>query len=541
MKTIYLVLFFGLFIAIHSYAETFIDGASVIAPVIQKSSHQSVVEKGKQPCVVIYQVYFSNQSQLPLLNSDILHQWKQSIEGQCVSESTLLAYADKLNEQLSQIGYITSYIHYPQQALLFGVLNIELITGKLSRIEYQDNQQEHHSLKTAFPIKYGQAFDIYQVNQGLMNLRNTQLIPYQIQIISENEEKNISRIVVNGRARRALKGRLSVESKYSQELPAHTVSNIFMLANPLLLNDFFYVGIERDMGIEPDKKLKSAALFYSLPYHYWLFSLYGGYQENTSYKNIQLMESIDLQQDLRSRLMSLQGEYFFHRTANSITSISIGSQIQTLDLFLEHYRLESQKRFSTYGLVGMTHKRDIRGGNATFIVKYKQGTDWFGSSNKSAFTTAKARIYQFSADVQSLFTFANQPMYHRHEVDVQLSHAKLDPLLERNSITGKFGIRGFTNSSNIEDGGENTLQIKNELGWLTPWHDLQIYGALDLATTSNKRANFWHENLLIGSELGVRGQYGCVDYQFFMDTPLWKSIALNTEAINMGVKLSMTY
>lgn len=84
---------------------------------------------------------------------------------------------------------------------------------------------------------------------------------------------------------------------------------------------------------EPEKKLKSVSILYSVPYHYWLLSLYAGYQENSIHQNFQLIDSIKVRNDVRSRLLSLQAEYVLHRALYHSTSISMGTQIQTLDLF----------------------------------------------------------------------------------------------------------------------------------------------------------------------------------------------------------------
>ncbi|EKT57118.1 ShlB/FhaC/HecB family hemolysin secretion/activation protein [Providencia burhodogranariea] len=542
MKVICAMMLFLHLMNMCCYADKTIHSLSAISSSsTQMPSNQLLSVSQALPCVAVHQVHFTGLSQLPLIKPESLKEWKLQLEGQCIKEDALLLYADHLNEQIAQMGYVTSYIYYPEQSLLFGVLNIDFIAGKLSSIEYQNGSHDSWSLMSAFPLQRGQVINIHQVNQGLANLRNSQLIPYQIDIISGNEGSNVSRLVIQRNAARAFKGRLLLESTQSQDRPTNMVSNIIMLANPLLLNDFFYMSLDSDTGEDPSKKLKSASVLYSLPYHYWLFSLYAGYQESTNHKNLQLIDDVKVRNDLRSRLLSLQAEYIFYRAPHSTTSASFGTQIQTLDLFLEQYRLETQKRFASYGLLGLNHKRDFAQGSATFSLKYKQGIDWFGATRQQISGLDSARIYQFSVDIQRAFLLARQSMYHRHELEVQLSHSKLDPMLEVDSITGRFGVRGFTNSTQIENSGNNTLKLKNELVWFLPWQGAQLYSGLDFATTSNDRSRFWRENMLIGTEFGIRGQVDRVGYQLFFDAPLWQSIELQTDPINVGAKLSINY
>ncbi|MCW2256668.1 hemolysin activation/secretion protein [Providencia alcalifaciens] len=543
MKAICTMLLLLLLVNMRCYADKPIHllSSTPLSSSSQIPSDQLLSVPIGQPCVPIHQVHFSGISQLPFIKPESLNEWKLMLEGQCINEDALLLYADHLNEQLVHMGYVTSYIRYPEQSLLFGVLNIDLIAGKLSSIEYQDGSHDSWSLMSAFPLQRGQVVNIHQVNQGLANLRNSQLIPYQIEIISGNEESNVNRLVIQRNAARAFKGRLLLESTQSQDRPTNMVSNIIMLANPLLLNDFFYMSLDSDTGEDPSKKLKSASVLYSLPYHYWLFSLYAGYQESTNYQNIQLIDDIKVRNDFRSRLLSWQAEYIFHRSPSSTTSASFGIQIQTLDLFLEQYRLETQKRYASCGLLGLNHKRDLAQGSATFSLKYKQDINWFGATRQHISGLDSARIYQFSVDIQRAFLLEGESMYHRHELEIQLSHSKLDPLLELDSITGRYGVRGFTNSIQIENSGNNTLKLKNELAWFTPWQGTQLYSGVDFAVTSNDRSRFWRENMLIGTEFGIRGQIGRIDYQLFFDSPLWQSISLQADPINVGAKLSVNY
>lgn len=500
-----------------------------------------IIKEPKSSCVIINQVYFTALPLFPLITSQRISEWKSALEGQCASDETLLAYADYINQQLAEVGYITSYTHYPQQSLQFGVLSIDLIAGKLKGIEFQDGVNAGWLLANAFPLQRGEVVHLHQLNQGLANLHNAQLVPYQIQIISDDERDNMNQLVIQRSAVRAFKGRLLLESKQSQELPNQVISQVAMLANPLLLNDFFFFSLDSDVGRGTSKKFKSASLLYSIPYHYWLLSLYAGYQESTIYKNIQQVDQLTLKNDLRNRLLLMQAEYVLHRSFNSTTSASIGAQIQTLDVFLNNYRLKTQQRFSSYGLFGLSHKHDLLQSSFAVSISYKRSIDWFGSTRQRAAGLGRAHIYQFSADYQRHFQLLNQSMYHKHEVELQLSHSKLDPLLEVNSITGRFGIRGFTGSLPIENAGENTLKIKNEWGWFLPWQEHKLYGGLDFASTSNDRADFWQKNKLLGGEIGLQGQYKRIGYKVFAEVPLWCASMVKADPILLGAKLSVDY
>ncbi|MDD9339440.1 MAG: POTRA domain-containing protein [Providencia heimbachae] len=224
-------------------------------------SHLSA-QSNSFPCVIVNQAHIEGVEQFNRIKPKLVREWKQLIEGQCVSDSILIGYAERVNSDLAQEGYITSYLFYPEQNFLFGILKARLLARELSNIRYEDGSSDHISLSNAFPQIAGQAFNLRQVEQGLFNLQNTSLIPYQISLIRDDDGgENNTQLVVERKVKRAVKGLLSLESQASSGQPTHIISHTLLSANPFLLNDLLYVDMKSDLGIEPNKKLKSAAFF----------------------------------------------------------------------------------------------------------------------------------------------------------------------------------------------------------------------------------------------------------------------------------------
>ncbi len=490
------------------------------------------------PCIIVNQVYIEGIEQFNRIKPKLVREWKELIEGQCANDSILIDYAERVTSDLEQEGYATSYLFYPEQNFLFGILKAELLAGELSNIRYEDGSSDHVALSNAFPQIAGQAFNLRQVEQGLFNLQNTSLIPYQIYLMRDDDGGNNTQLVVERKVKRAFKGLLSLESQASSGQPTHIASHTFLSANPFLLNDLLYIDIKSDLGIEPNKKLKSVALFYSLPYQYWLFSTYAGYQES---QGVESIYDIDLLIQQRSKVLLLQAQYMLHRMQNSLTYLNVGTQTQVVDTFLSHRRLMTQRRLANYFLAGLTYQRDYFQGSLALSLNYQRGIDGFGANARQITGLDIPQIYQLAIDAQRAFLWNNQSMYHQHQLDIQLSGSKLDNLLEQSAFNGKLGLSGFVNAGSDINMGDNSITLKNEVGWFTPWKEIQLYSSLDLGATSNDRATFWKENGLVGTRVGVRANLGALAYHLFMETPLWSATSNQTSRFNSGISLNFNY
>lgn len=528
-----LMLFLGLFLSITPIVQAHSDSYASKLP-------SSLNPSDVQPCITVRQVHIEGVALFNLIELKRINEWKRLIEGKCVNDSALIDYAELITSELEQAGYATSYLFYPEQSFSFGVLKATLVAGRVANITYQDTAHGDRSLSNAFPVTNGQVFNLRLVEQGLYNLQNTSLIPYNIYLVPDDNE---TQLIVERTKERAFKGLFSIESLKLDGSLNNSVGNTFMLANPLLLNDFFYTDISHDFTKETNNKginsnAISVGFFYSLPYQYWLFSTYGGYQESQSKNSI---DETVLLLEQRSRILSLDAKYIIRRMQNSLTTLSFGSQVQTLDTFLSHQRLKTQGRLASYVMLGLEHQIDFSQGHLTLSLNYKQGTDWFGANARQITKLDKPQIYQLSIATQRSALWFKQPIYHQHKMEVQLSRSKLDNLLEQGILIGKFGLSGFGNSEDDFNMGDNNLMLKNELGWVTPWKGTQLYTSLDLGTTSNDRAGFWHENLLLGVRAGTRGWLESVAYHFFVESPVWKTESMRKNQFSGGVELSFGY
>lgn len=490
-------------------------------------------------CLNINQVYFSGKSFFPLLSYKQFKNWSEIVEGKCLGNEGLDIYLSYIQEQLSYTGYVTSRISIPEQSLLFGILKVDLIPGKVSKMIFIDNDSEHFSLKSAFPINNSVALNLRVLEQGLENLQNAPFTQPTIHINEDPDTPDQAIIAIQRQKKRGFTGRATFDSRRISGAAAHTIDNAFYFSNPLMSNDFLYFSLGRNTDINSSRSMKNTVVFYSVPYNYWLFSLFGSYQDSYDNRGLVLNNGNAHRVAQRSRYLSFQAKYLLRRDQNSKTSLVVGTQVQTLDSMLTKVRLTTQKRFASYATLELMHQRDLPSGEADFTLGYKQGTDWFGANLTASEELEKAQIYLFSSEITHYFSWFSQSLIYTNEVNIQLSRSPLDRKLDIESLTGRGGIKGFTYASSVSD--SNSIQIKNEISWLMSYRGNQIYWGIDYGSVSEDRGRFWHDKSLLGTEVGFKGKWKAIDYKTFVGLPLWSSTDTASDPLYAGIKFSITY
>lgn len=485
-------------------------------------------------CIRINQVHFIGLEQIKEIAISQVNRWRQKLEEQCIDEQGLLNYADDITAELIKAGYLTSYLYYPKQAFVFGILQAKIVAGTVSSVVYQNEEAENKLLPHVFPFQLGDTLNLRQIEQGLYNLQNTSLLPFHIKLIPDDNYENVTQIMVIGEQRREFQGVFSFESHSIARRVSNTVSHTFMVANPLLRSDFLYSELIHQFSNTEETEIKSATLFYSLPYQYWLFSIFSGYQEN---KTVITSDDVTLPLQQQNKFLLLQGEYLLKRTEKTMTSLSLGAESQKSETHLSDLPLRTQQRLAHYVNGGLTYQVDFLQGSALVALKYKQGTSWFGANAQQITGLSKPQVLLISASAMRV----TSPFQYQSQFDVQLSRDKLDALLDQGTLVGSGGISGFIDGGGYFEMGDNSLKLQNEVLWQSPWPHMALYTSLGLGTTSNDRATFWKENLLLGGRVGAKGQIERLSYHLFVEAPVWQTHRLLVNSMSSGLQVRFHY
>lgn len=146
------------------------------------------------------------------------------------------------------------------------------------------------------------------------------------------------------------------------------------------------------------------------------------------------------------------------------------------------------------------------------------------------------RLWLLDATVQQAFELAGQRLNYTGNWRGQYNKTPLTPQ-DRFAIGGRFTVRGFDGLAVLS--AERGWLLRNELTTpLTP--QLQGYVGMDTGHVSGPSANNLVGQSLTGGLLGLRGQWGKVQYEVFMGKPLSKPEHFKTSASTAGFNLSVS-
>ena len=79
------------------------------------------------------------------------------------------------------------------------------------------------------------------------------------------------------------------------------------------------------------------------------------------------------------------------------------------------------------------------------------------------------------------------------------------------------------------------------MSWLAPFPKGQLYWGIDYGAVSEDKGYFWRDNRLLGTEIGVKGQFKTINYQAFIGAPLWKPAQTRADPLITGFIIGISY
>ncbi|MBC8654754.1 hypothetical protein GQR86_19830 [Providencia vermicola] len=65
-------------------------------------------------------------------------------------------------------------------------------------MSYQNEKNKDRSLLSIFPLKPGDLLNLRHIEQGLSNLQNVSLLPFHINLVPDDVDKNATQVIVVG-------------------------------------------------------------------------------------------------------------------------------------------------------------------------------------------------------------------------------------------------------------------------------------------------------------------------------------------------------
>lgn len=461
--------------------------------------------------------------------------------GRCIGEKGLAGVVNHINEQLVQLGYVSTQVIVPEQDLATGHLRLTLIPGLIGEIRLKNSQNK--SLNYSLPMKAGDILNIRKLEQILETFgrlqgiqANFDILPSQksgedagysdVEIVWEIRERNFITAGLND-AGSKISGKYQGYASYTLENPLNAADNLFI----------YYTKSLNDWNVD-HTDFNNFFVSYEIPYQNWLVNINASQYTNTQelegfdkwldYKTINKDFNFQVQHELsRSKSYRLSGYAQLYRK-------SVSSFIDDLELMAPRKRLSGWELGSKY---------QYRFGQQTLNaqVSYREGADIFGKNEAAEDITGEGdshagiwnAAFQYAVPWQ---TTKNNFMYQLNWQG-QWSPKKV-VIQESFNMGGRYSIRGYRSEQSMS--GSNGHYLQQTIHWLNPAPNFSLYAGLDQGVVTGEGTQYYSDRYLLGSVLGLRAQFKHINSEFFVGRGLVAPQHIQKDLIT-GFNLSFNY
>lgn len=450
----------------------------------------------------------------------------KSYENKCLTIVDINNLLKNITNLFVEAGYVTTRAYIPAQDTSDGTLKIEIIDGKINRLEEGGDWTPRFEFLTAFPNLEGDLLNIRDLEQGLDQMNRLPSNNAKLKLVPGEKVGETIVVIENTTAKRI---RLSPGLSNSGSKSTGELQSKFnaQADNLLGINDYWTVDFSKAFAPDQGSDSKSFSVFLSIPYGYWTLSLSGDYFEYES--EIEgTFQTFNTSGNSRSYKAEL--DRVIHRDADSKTSLAVSLKNKETRNLIEDALLETSSRELAIFGSRLNHSRRFQGGVLSGDVQYQRGLRLFGAlkDEPGAGDNPRAQFDKFDASLNYYrpFTLADQQLSWSSNAVAQWSPDTLYST-ERISIGGQSTVRGFKEGSASGDVGG---YLRNELSWNLPQTGLKVpdhilgrtsvFAAYDIGKIRSDNSESFEHGTMQGAAVGLRLNSGFASGSLVWARPL---------------------
>lgn len=450
---------------------------------------------------------------------DWISQYLAQYSGSRIGQAGINLLLDEVNKEILRRGYVTTRVYVGKQNLSSGQLIITLKVGTVGRIYFADKTMTG-TWKNAFPIKHGDLFNIYDIDQGLEQMQrlpsqnvDTKILPGQKQ-----GESDIELVVKRTKPWRAM---ISVDDSGLKSTGKLQMTTALELDNLLSSNDIFEVSLNEDGEQDGRQKgTRANDFYYAIPWGKETFSF-------SAY-------TYDYHQRVDTAINPFMSSGRMDTFDFGITRLLDRDQIQKTNLELHILRkkrhsyingteINVQKEDTTAMQLGFTKRKYIGRSILDAAIFYQKGVGWLGAEPGSADDTpggptTKYNLYFFNMNWTTPIKLGRTVWEYNLTARGQYTKDALYGS-EYFSIGGRYSVRGFDGEQTLS--ADSGLVLRNELR-LPIFKNQQLYAAFDYGKVTGPGSEYLLGKELAGAAIGMRGAIKNVSYDVFVGWPVSK-------------------
>ena len=488
----------------------------------------------EQNCYEIKSIHLDTERKIA--NMRLLQQYVDQAVGQCLGIYGMETLAKGLQDKIIKIGYVTTRINIPEQNISKGLLKLKIIPGTVDNIKLTDNSSEYISLFNTMPTEKGKVLNLRDLEQGLENLERIPGVKTNIELMPGKEFSttdieiervqssyfNVGGWLNNAGSRQTGKNQIGV-TVYGNNLTS--------------LNDTIYVSMGKNLENRARYSTKNQAIYYAVPYNYWLYSVYAS---KSNYKQTINDSIMSYKYYGENRYLNFSASHVFLRGQSYKDSLTFQLMKRKSRYHLEDISLLSQERDLTNINIGLNHRQNINNSTVDASINYQRNVQWLGAKPswdmEYGDVSKMGRIIIIDVNAVIPFSFDNFVMSYNPQVFIQYTPDNLT-IQDQFSLGNRWTVRGFDEEYSLI--GDKGFYFRNEFNFYFPNVSIYPYYALDYGRIIGDiyPIGLYSNDQLLGSALGVRGNFNIFNYDLFIAVPLYKPAEYETSDLNIGLNV----
>ncbi|MEY1162490.1 MAG: ShlB/FhaC/HecB family hemolysin secretion/activation protein [Pseudomonadota bacterium] len=488
----------------------------------------------EQNCYDIKSIHLDTERKIA--NMRLLQQYVDQAVGQCLGIYGMETLAKGLQDKIIKIGYVTTRVNIPEQNISKGLLKLKIIPGTVDNIKLTDNSSEYISLFNTMPTEKGKVLNLRDLEQGLENLERIPGVKTNIELMPGKEFSttdieiervqssyfNVGGWLNNAGSRQTGKNQIGV-TVYGNNLTS--------------LNDTIYVSMGKNLENRARYSTKNQAIYYAVPYNYWLYSVYAS---KSNYKQTINDSIMSYKYYGENRYLNFSASHVFLRGQSYKDSLTFQLMKRKSRYHLEDISLLSQERDLTNINIGLNHRQNINNSTVDASINYQRNVQWLGAKPswdmEYGDVSKMGRIITIDVNAVIPFSFDNFVMSYNPQVFIQYTPDNLT-IQDQFSLGNRWTVRGFDEEYSLI--GDKGFYFRNEFNFYFPNVSIYPYYALDYGRIIGDiyPIGLYSNDQLLGSALGVRGNFNIFNYDLFIAVPLYKPAEYETSDLNIGLNV----
>ncbi|QDX31972.1 ShlB/FhaC/HecB family hemolysin secretion/activation protein [Dickeya poaceiphila] len=405
------------------------------------------------PCFTLHEIHFNHSTLLRPRDQAAL---TAGYLNRCNNLEQINQLVHDVSNWYIQRGYITSRAFLSEQDLSGGVLQLEILEGRLETITI--NNHTERMTRTAFPAREGEILNLRDIEQGMEQMNRMPSQQVTIEILP-GSKPGYSVVNLTREAHLPFSVGLTFDNSGQKSTGEEQLNGSLTLDNLFGFADQWFISGGHSSRFATSHDAESLQAGFSIPYGYWNL----GYSYSQSrYRNTFINRDFPWRSTGNSDTHRLSLSRVVFRNGTMKTAIAGTLSQRTGNNYLNGAFLPSSSRKLSNVSLGVNHSQKLWGGLMTFNPAYSRGVRWFGAET--------------DAD-----NSADEPLAEFNKWTLSASYYRpiSDSVTYLGSVYGQYSARALYGSEQLTLGGESSVRgfreqytsgnrgayWRNELNW----------------------------------------------------------------------------